>query len=82
MKTEDVEAFVGFVNKATGWLLVATGGLLLAANESWQLVEDHDWPHWATAPFIFGMAGIAQMYTVLRMRRSHGVLDESRVTRS
>jgi hypothetical protein len=80
MKTEDVAAFVGFVDKAAGWLLVATGGLLLAANESWQLVEDHDWPHWAAAPFIFGMGGLALSYTVFRMKRSHGVLDESRVT--
>src|ERR1700760_4000317 len=40
------EQFISFRNKATGWFTVAGGAALLAAGETWQLVDHYDWPVW------------------------------------
>ena len=37
---------VRFINKATGWLYVALGALLIAVKETWELVEYNEWPTW------------------------------------
>ena len=36
---EDIEAMLSFINKATGWLFVASGGLLIAFKETYELIE-------------------------------------------
>ncbi|WP_188777215.1 hypothetical protein [Marmoricola endophyticus] len=41
---EDYAAFSSFMNKARGWVLVGLGGLLIAAKETWELVEGNEWP--------------------------------------
>lgn len=35
----DREDFVDYMTKATGWLLVAVGGLCIAAKETWELLD-------------------------------------------
>lgn len=42
----DYEAFRSYVNKAFGWLLVGLGGLFIAAKETVELAELHEWPTW------------------------------------
>lgn len=44
LEDEDYEALTSFVRKARGWVLVGTGGLLIAAKETWELVEGYEWP--------------------------------------
>ena len=34
----------GFMDKAAGWFVVATGGTLIAIKETGELVEHHEWP--------------------------------------
>jgi hypothetical protein len=47
LSPRQVESLVNFLNKATGWLAVGTGGLLLAIKETGELVEYHEhWPQW------------------------------------
>jgi hypothetical protein len=48
------EQLTSFRNKATGRFTVAVGALLLAAGETWQIIEHHRWPTW-----LFGLhAGV------------------------
>lgn len=37
---------VSFMNKANGWRLVGVGATLVAATETWHLVEFYRWPLW------------------------------------
>ncbi|CAN5280973.1 hypothetical protein BH11ACT4_BH11ACT4_20310 [soil metagenome] len=43
---EQREQSLTFFNKATGWLIVAGGALLLASKETWEFVEQFEWPTW------------------------------------
>lgn len=58
----------GFRNKATGWWFVALGALLIAAKETWELVEIyhlHPAVFWVAIVVLFFLAGLN---TALRMR--------------
>jgi hypothetical protein len=54
-------------NKATGWLMVAVAGLLLAFRETWQLVEHYHWPLLVFWLLAAGMTIVSAVYTALRM---------------
>lgn len=49
LSEEDHASLVGFIHKATGWTLVATGAWLLACVQSFDLARAH---HLDTAPFL------------------------------
>ena len=71
---DQVERFVDFTDKATGWMFVACGAFLLAAAETWALREDYEWPvavFWVLVPVL---AVLCALYTATRMNRSRGVL--------
>lgn len=55
----DFLALRGLVNKATGWLYVAVGGLLIAVKETGELVEGLEWPTWVFPVLIVGMLALA-----------------------
>jgi hypothetical protein len=40
---EDYESLTNYMNKATGWLFVGVGGLLIAAKETYELVHGLEW---------------------------------------
>jgi hypothetical protein len=61
------EQLTSFRNKATGWFTVAAGGLLLAAGETWQIVERHRWPTWLFWLLIVVMLAAAVLNTAVRM---------------
>ena len=61
--------FTSFINKATGWFTVAIGAALLAAEQTWQLIERHHWPGWLFWPLIVVMLGASVLNTALRMSR-------------
>lgn len=46
LEPEDLEALVNFINKARGWLLVASGAFLIALKETYELGEAMHWPSW------------------------------------
>ena len=79
---EDFDALSSFMSKARGWLLVGTGGLLIASKETWELVEGHEWPTGLFWVLVFGMAGICVAYTVLQAMREIGVAKKRTELRS
>src|SRR4051812_35647846 len=46
LTVDELEGLLRFINKATGWLYVALGALLIAVKETWELVEYNKWPTW------------------------------------
>ena len=43
LSDEDLRAVTSYIAKARGWMIVATGGLLIAVKETWELVEHEGW---------------------------------------
>ena len=61
------EQLTSFQSKATGWFTVAAGATLLAAGETWQLVERYDWPVWVFWLLIVVMLTAAVLTTAVLM---------------
>jgi hypothetical protein len=70
---DDYRALLSFMNKATGWLLVAGGGLLIATKESYELIEGNEWPEWLLAVAVPLMLAASVGYTVARSIREQRV---------
>jgi hypothetical protein len=52
---QQMSGLIDYVNKATGWLFVGVGGLLIAIKETWLLSEHNDWPlaaYWTLVVFM------------------------------
>lgn len=71
LSDEQMKLFLDFVNKATGWLLVAGGALLIATKETWGLVSEYEGPVWVFWVVAIVMATLAASFTAARMSRSH-----------
>ncbi len=56
-----------FRNKANGWFAVAAGATLLAAGETWGVVEHYGWPAWLFWPLFAVMLALAVLNTASRM---------------
>jgi hypothetical protein len=56
-----------FINKASGWFTVALGAALLAAEQTWQVIERQHWPAWLFWILIIVMLGVSVLNTALRM---------------
>jgi cobalamin synthase len=41
------EQVTRFQSKSTGWFTVAAGATLLAAGDTWQIIQHYRWPVWA-----------------------------------
>ncbi len=78
MPDEDLERFTRYVNTAAGWLMVAGGGLLLAARETWGLVEQHQWPAPLFGVIVLVMATVSISYAVGRRAHSDRALEGRR----
>jgi hypothetical protein len=63
------EQITSFTDKANGWFTVAAGASLLAAEQSWNLVERYRWPHWLFWVLVAVMLGAVVLNTALRMSR-------------
>jgi hypothetical protein len=71
---EALKQSVSFLNKANGWLIVALGGFLIAAKETWELVTDLHWPVWVFWVLIVTMPIIAIANTVRKVANTQRVL--------
>jgi hypothetical protein len=69
LNPEQREQFARFVNKANGWFTVAAGAALLAAEQSWNVVERYRWPGWAFWALFVVMLGASVLNTAVRMGR-------------
>lgn len=76
LSLEQLRALADYMNKATGWLLVATGGLFIAVKETYELAEVHEWPIGVLVGLVLVMAALAVGYTVARMLRVRTMLRE------
>lgn len=61
------EQLTSFRSKATGWYTVASGGLLLAAGETWQVTEHYRWPVWVFWLLLVVMLALSLLNTAVRM---------------
>jgi hypothetical protein len=61
------EQLTRFTNKATGWITAAIGAALLAAEQTWQVIDRHRWPVWLFWFLIIVMLGASVLNTALRM---------------
>lgn len=59
----------GFIHKATGWFVVASGASLLAVKESWELAAGEHWPAWLFVLVLVVMVAVAGGNTVLQVSR-------------
>ncbi|MEX0428349.1 hypothetical protein AB3X52_12025 [Nocardioides sp. DS6] len=78
LSDEDLEAFLSFVNKAQGWLLVGLGGFLIAAKETWELVEGNEWATWIFWVLLVAGAGVAVGHAAVRSARERVILQARR----
>jgi hypothetical protein len=75
MSPAEVEALVTYIDKATGWLFVGLGGLLIAVKETWELAEHYEWPIWVFWVLVVAAATLASGNAALRMERSRRTLS-------
>jgi hypothetical protein len=68
-----------FVNKATGWFTVALGAALLAAEQTWQVIERQHWAAWLFWVLIIVMLGVSVLNTSLKI---HGRAAEPAAQRA
>ncbi len=76
LTVEQLDGLLTYIHKATGWLLVGGGGLLLAVKETWELCEEHDWPIWVWLVLNIVAAGAGVINTAARTRRADQMLAE------
>jgi hypothetical protein len=74
MAPSELEAFVNYIDKATAWVFVGLGGLLIATKETWELAEHHEWPVSVFWILVVAMIALASANATLRLARSHSVL--------
>jgi hypothetical protein len=67
------EQFSSFINKASGWFTVAVGATLLAAEQTWEVIDRYHWPVWLFWLLAIVMLGVSVLNTALRMSRDERV---------
>jgi hypothetical protein len=76
---EDIAGLLSFMNKATGWIFVSSGGLLLAVKESYELIHGLEanlvW-FWVLC---IVMPLLCALNTAVRARRTQQVLEHYKV---
>jgi hypothetical protein len=77
------EQLTSFFNKAAGWFTVAVGGTLLAAEQTWNVIEHQHWPGWLFWLLAAVMLGACVLNTAVRMsrdQRAAGLDDDDGAT--
>ena len=79
------EQMTSFQSKATGWFTVAAGATLLAAGETWQIVQHYGWPVWLFWLLVVVMLAAAVLNTAVQMisnthTRQRGVAEPTPAT--
>jgi hypothetical protein len=70
-----LEQFVSFVSKATGWMFIAAGASLIAIKETWELHEAYEWPVAIFWGLVVIMLVLCALNTVVRVQRAHTLLN-------
>jgi len=75
LTTEDASALVSFISKATAWMFVATGGLLIAIKETYELIHILEIPIALFWIAIIIMPAFCIGNIIIRTARSKKLLD-------
>lgn len=76
LSPEDSKALLLFVNKATAWLMVAGGGLLVAISETDNLSQTFHWDFGWFLAIVIVLLGISIGNTVERINRNDNILKD------
>jgi hypothetical protein len=60
------EQMTRFQSKATGWFTVAAGAALLAAGDTWHVVQQYGWPVWLFWLLVAVMLAVAIIPTAIQ----------------
>jgi hypothetical protein len=71
MTPDQVADLKSLREKATAWLVVASGAALLAVDETWNLRESYGWPVWVFWALLVTMLLVSFTYTAYRSARRH-----------
>lgn len=72
---EDYEALIEFMNKATAWVFIALGALLIAIKETFELTTHYEVSTAAFWIMIFVLFYICILNTVYRIKRSEQAIS-------
>lgn len=78
LSVDELESLVSFLNKSTGWLCVALGGLMIATKETHQFCHDR---HVGEILFVLiagTLAGLCILFTRIRVTSSDQLLAKKR----
>jgi hypothetical protein len=71
MSPDDVRALAHLRDVASAWFLVAAGASLIAAKETWELVETYEWGEWSFWVLLAGMLTLGAVVALARIRPSN-----------
>ena len=71
VSVQQLDQLLSFGAKATGWLLVGTGGALIAVKETWELVEALEWQGFAFWLLVPAALVLSLLYAVTRLHHDH-----------
>ena len=77
LTSTQMEQLVRFGNKATGWILISVGALLVALTETWTLRDVYDWPLAIYVLVVVVMLLASASYTAIRLRRTDDLMRRS-----
>ena len=66
---EDFANLMSYMNKASAWMVVGAGGVLIATKETFELLEHLEWPEWLLFVIVPAMFLFSVAYTVGQARR-------------
>lgn len=67
LQPAQTEQLVSFMNKANGWLTVATGAALIAVKETAELLDALEWGEGNLIPVVLGMLVLSLGFAVYRL---------------
>ena len=70
-------ALISFLNRASGWSVVAAGAWLIALTETYSITNEHQWPLVWFAAISVTVTIIAAANAAERVRRSEALLPQT-----
>ncbi len=67
---KDIEAIVSFRSKANGWQLVYLGSLLLAIDETYELVKHENWSYISLAALVILMILVSLLNLIMSLKHA------------
>lgn len=75
LSPEDAASLLTFMNKASAWMFVASGGLCIALKETYELAEHNEWSSMVYGAIILSLILLSIANLVVRIKRSSSILE-------